>query len=95
MAEGPELRVVDEVAAAAEEEFLAARPRTVLLTGGSTPKRLYERLAAANVDWTGVELFLSDERCVPVQDDRSNERMIREALASRVPASFHPMDGVA
>jgi 6-phosphogluconolactonase len=91
----PELRVVADVAAAAHDLFLEREPRVVLLTGGSTPRRLYEKLAGTAYPWEEVELYLSDERCVPPDDDRSNERMIRDALASRIPATLHPMPGAA
>jgi 6-phosphogluconolactonase len=91
----PELRVVPDVAAAALELFLQRDPRLVVLTGGGTPRRLYEKLAGTPYPWDEVELYLSDERCVPSDDGRSNERMIREALVSRVPATFRPMPGAA
>jgi 6-phosphogluconolactonase len=90
---GHDVRVVSNVDEAALEVFLAEQPRRVLLTGGGTPRRLYRRLAAFAYPWDQVELFLSDERCVPDDDDRSNGRMIREALAGAVPATFHAMDG--
>ena len=39
-------------------------------------------------DWSGIELFQVDERCVPVDSDQSNYRMMRESLldAARIPA---------
>jgi len=88
-----DIRVVDDVAKAALELFLDARPKTVLLTGGDTPRRLYELLAKADYDWSEVEFFFSDERCVPESDERSNLRMAEEALLSKVPARVYPMDG--
>ncbi len=54
----------------------------VALAGGSTPKRTYELLAAdRGLDWTGVELWMGDERVVPDDDPESNLRMCREALS--------------
>jgi 6-phosphogluconolactonase len=88
-----ELRVVPDVAEAALELFVRAEPRTVLLTGGSTPESLYRRLAGLAYPWTEVECFLSDERCVPPGDPRSNGRMVREALLSHVPARGRLVDG--
>jgi 6-phosphogluconolactonase len=56
----------------------------VALAGGSTPEPVYRRLAAAplreRVAWGGVHLFWGDERCVPLDDEHSNYRMVREAL---------------
>ncbi len=62
-------------------QALAARERaSLLLSGGSTPRRLYERLADAPLDWTRVDLALVDERWVPADHEASNERMLRETL---------------
>ncbi len=88
-----ELRIVEDVAGAGSALFLAERPRTVVLSGGSTPRALYERLAGADYPWTSVECFFGDERCVPPDDDRANYRMAHEALLSRVPVRVHPVDG--
>lgn len=72
----------------------------VALAGGSTPKPLYELLATrefvARVDWAHVEVFFSDERCVPPDDARSNFRMAADALLQHVPlpaAQLHRMRG--
>jgi len=60
----------------------------VALSGGTTPKSLYEMLAtdryAARVDWSRVHLFWGDERCVPPTDPMSNYRMVRETLIDHV-----------
>jgi 6-phosphogluconolactonase len=90
---GPDVRVVDDVAGAALGIFLEANPRAVQLSGGSTPRELYVRLAEADYPWDEVEFFFGDERCVPPDDDRSNARMVDRALLSKVPAHAYPMDG--
>ena len=89
-----ELRVVPHISEAAGF-VLGLRPRTLLLSGGSTPRSVYERLATSDLPWAGMECWFGDERCVPPSDERSNERMAREALLSRVPVHAHPMDGAA
>jgi 6-phosphogluconolactonase len=62
---------------------------TVALAGGSTPRKLYGLLAnepyRSQIDWALVEVFWSDERCVPVDDPESNFRMAQEAFLSKVP----------
>jgi 6-phosphogluconolactonase len=62
---------------------------TVALSGGSTPKRLFELLADKpyrdQVDWPKVEVFWGDERSVPPDNAESNYRMAREAMISKVP----------
>ncbi len=60
----------------------------VALSGGSTPKRLYEILAAAPLrdrfPWSRTHLFWGDERLVPVDDENSNQHMVQEALLAHV-----------
>jgi 6-phosphogluconolactonase len=89
----PELVVVDDIADAAAERFVALRPRTVALAGGSTPRRLYERLATCKFPWADTDVFFGDERCVPPDHEASNFRMALEALLARVPARVHRMPG--
>jgi len=89
-----EVMVVDDVAEAALGVFLAAGPKTVVLSGGSTPETFYRRLAGAEYPWEGVEFFFGDERCVPPDDPLSNARMAAEALLSRVQSRSYAMDGL-
>lgn len=60
----------------------------VALSGGSTPKRLYEILAtpefSRNIDWKKVLLFWGDERFVPHTHEESNYRMVKEALLDQI-----------
>ena len=71
----------------------------VSLSGGSTPKRLYERLAGPTFrdrfPWNRTDWFFGDERFVPKGDKDSNFRMVSEAMLSHVPApddSVHAFD---
>ena len=50
------------------------------LSGGSTPKHFFHELAHIRIDWSRVTITLVDERCVPVTDERSNARLVREHL---------------
>jgi 6-phosphogluconolactonase len=59
---------------------------TLALSGGSTPKPLFQRLTTTHFDWTRVHLFWVDERSVPPADPQSNYRLAEEALLS--PAHF-------
>ena len=56
----------------------------VVLTGGSTPRLAYELAAKLEPDWSRVELWWSDERCVPPDDALSNFGMARSALLDHV-----------
>jgi 6-phosphogluconolactonase len=61
----------------------------VALSGGNTPKRMYELLATAefskNINWKKVFIFFSDERYVPHTDKESNFKMASAALLDHVP----------
>jgi 6-phosphogluconolactonase len=79
-----------ELAQAAAEYFVAQGPETVALSGGSTPKLMFQVLAEQfryDVSWSNVHFFWSDERHVPPDDPESNYRMAAEALLSHVPVS--------
>jgi 6-phosphogluconolactonase len=70
-------------------DAIAARGRfNVALSGGSTPKALFELLATdawlGKVDWANTHLFWGDERFVPQDHSDSNYRMTREALISKI-----------
>ncbi len=85
---------MDDVAAAALDVFLEVRPRTIQLSGGRTPRALYELMAGVtDYPWAEVEAFFGDERCVPADDDRSDVGMAMRALLSRVPARTYVIDG--
>jgi|SRR6478672_3279640 len=67
---------------------------TIALSGGSTPKPLYEAIAAQNLPWEQLHIFWGDERYVPPTDADSNQRMARQAWLDQVnlPAeNIHPM----
>ncbi len=67
-------------------------PFTLVLSGGSTPKRLYQLLAELSpgtLDWQRVLLIWGDERNVPPDALDSNFRMVKESLLDHIdiPAS--------
>jgi 6-phosphogluconolactonase len=78
---------------------LATRePFAVALSGGSTPRRLYELLASPPYreafPWGRTHWFWGDERFVPHDSPQSNYRMVREAMLARAPvpaANIHPI----
>jgi 6-phosphogluconolactonase len=73
----------------------AARGRfAIALSGGSTPRRLYQVLATMPMPWERTHWFWGDERFVPPTDNASNYRMTREALLAHVPVvadHIHPI----
>src|SRR2546426_1645937 len=82
-------------------ECIVTRGRfTLALSGGSTPKRLYSLLGSepyrSQINWSQVEIFWSDERCVPPDSEESNYRMAQEVLLSHIPIpadQIHRMPG--
>jgi 6-phosphogluconolactonase len=82
-----EIVVVDDPAeeCAGRLAAAAASGSHIALTGGSTPRACYERLAGMELDWSGATLWFGDERCVPPDDELSNYRMAKEALLDRLP----------
>ena len=88
-----------EEAARLVAERLTERARaggSIVLTGGSTPRRAYELAAELEPDWGRAELWWGDERCVPPYDALSNYGEARAALLDRLeraPAAVHRMKG--
>ena len=73
---------------------------SLVLSGGSSPRRMYELLAepefSNKIAWEKVHVFWSDERCVGPDDARSNYYLARTCLLEHVPllpASIHRMYG--
>jgi 6-phosphogluconolactonase len=67
------------------QQCIKARGRfTLVLSGGSTPKGVYQLMAgrpyAGRFDWKNIYLFVGDERFVPWTSERSNHKMIMEDL---------------
>jgi 6-phosphogluconolactonase len=63
---------------------------SVALSGGSTPRSLYQLLASGafpNFPWDKTYFFFGDERHVPPDDPESNYRMAHEAMLSKAPAA--------
>ncbi len=102
---------VDNIVVVADAEVLARhaaawiatrvgeteKPFAIALSGGSTPKRLYQILATnyrTSLPWSRIHLFFGDERFLAADDKDSNQRMVREALLDHIdmpPGNVHPM----
>ena len=97
--ENPEILVFpspEDLAAAVAKEFhkaaLAARGSgkifSVALSGGTTPKLLFDRLAlpeiADTIPWEAAHFFWGDERCVPPDHPESNYGMTRQTLLGKI-----------
>jgi len=97
-----EVEVVDDVTGRFSAEVIDAfidradATFSLAVSGGSTARRCYQRLAADGaeaIDWWAVDFYWSDERCVAPESPDSNQRLVREALLERVGAAneVHPM----
>lgn len=70
-----------EFAAAALRDTLSRKPQaTLVVPGGSTPRHYLPALANCKLPWNRVTVTLSDERWVDVNDDQSNERLVKQYL---------------
>ena len=96
-----EITVVDDAEEAARivAERLAEQARaggSIVLTGGTTPRRAYELAAELEPDWSRVTLWWGDDRCVPADDEESNYAMAEAALLDRIeqqPSAVHRIPG--
>jgi 6-phosphogluconolactonase len=108
----PEFKVLSdpkEVTAEAARRIVAAAGAkladphhffSLVLSGGSTPKALYELLAGepyrSQLNWSNVEIYFGDERCVPPDHPDSNFLMAHTAMLSKLPIpepNIHRMRG--
>jgi 6-phosphogluconolactonase len=92
---------VAAAAAAGVAQALRDGARTLVLAGGSTPRRCHELLSEMDIAWGRVSILFGDERCVPPNHPESNYLMARESLLDRVspatvfrmPAELGPDEG--
>lgn len=79
----------ERIAQAAEAALVARGRFTIALSGGNTPRALYQLLASeeyqGRIDWENTYFFWGDERCVPPDDQQSDYHMAREAMLNHVP----------
>lgn len=89
------LQVVEDPARACADRLLdAARAGgNIGLTGGTTPRAAYQLAADEPRAWDNVTVWFSDERCVPVDDERSNYGLVRDSLLTAASPSVVRMKG--
>jgi 6-phosphogluconolactonase len=87
----------DAIGAFASELARAARDGgAIVLTGGTTVGRAYEHAAQLQPDWSNVTLWWGDERCVAIDDERSNYGLAKRTLLERLetePRKVHRIRG--
>jgi 6-phosphogluconolactonase len=77
-------RAAAEIARLLQDALERRGSAHLVLAGGSTPRRAYELLAGLPVDWSAVELWYGDERCVEPEDPESNHRLVAESLLAHI-----------
>jgi 6-phosphogluconolactonase len=81
-------RLASDFQRAVENSRNRGKGISIALSGGSTPRIFFERLALPpyleRVPWSNVNLFWGDERCVPPDDGQSNFKMANDTFISKV-----------
>jgi 6-phosphogluconolactonase len=101
MARSVDIVVKDGAQSAAEAvaRMLAEAARAggnIVLTGGNTVGDAYENAAGLEPDWSRIELWWGDERCVPPDDENSNFGLTKKTLLDKLeqqPAALHRIEG--
>jgi 6-phosphogluconolactonase len=91
-------KVTQEILGLSNKKIALQGQFSVVLSGGSTPKGIYQCMASPSYRnkfrWDKIHFFWGDERWVPPEDQRSNYRMVSEALLTKVnipPENIHPI----
>ncbi|CCQ72271.1 6-phosphogluconolactonase [Magnetospira sp. QH-2] len=86
--------VTDRIVKLADQALADHGAFHMVLAGGGTPKRIYQRLAASACDWSGWHIYFGDERCLAPDHAERNSRMAAESWLDHVPIppdQRHPM----
>ena len=79
-----EQRLLLDLKLAVEESIQTFGDARLLLSGGNSPKALYNKFAQLELDWSKVHIGLVDDRNVPITDDYSNEKMIKNIFKTNL-----------
>ncbi len=80
-------RLATDVANWLQEGIEQRGSATLIVSGGSTPAPFFTALSQINIPWNAVTVTLADERWVAVDDELSNEKLVRETLLVNAAAS--------
>ena len=72
--------LADTLASELENALLTHDQVSFAVPGGTTPGPIFDNLCAVDLDWSRVNILLTDERWVPETSERSNTRLLRERL---------------
>jgi 6-phosphogluconolactonase len=90
-------RAAGEISRRLQSARRERRVAHLALSGGTTPARTYQLLAQKLEDWSEIEVWFADERCVGPEHEASNYRLARETLLDAAPGleadCVHRMEG--
>lgn len=72
--------LADRVASELDDVLKTSSSATLAVPGGTTPGPMFDALSKKELDWPKVKVLLSDERQVPADHPRSNEKLVRQTL---------------
>ena len=74
------MRLADVLASELKQALLTQDRASLAVPGGTTPGPIFDTLCAVDLDWSRVDVLLTDERWVPETSDRSNTALLRRRL---------------
>ena len=74
------MRLADLLASQIKQALLTHDRASLAVPGGTTPGPIFDTLCAVDLDWSRVDVLLTDERWVPESSDRSNTALLRRRL---------------
>ena len=74
------MRLADVLASELKQALLTQDLASLAVPGGTTPGPIFDTLCAVDLDWSRVDVLLTDERWVPESSDRSNTALLRRRL---------------
>jgi len=88
------IAAADHIGQGITHALAAQRRATIAVSGGTTPVKCFESLRRRALDWQRVTVTLTDERCVAVEHEDSNTRLVREhlLLEAAAQARFLPLE---
>jgi len=78
------VRTCELIKQAAKEAIQAKDKFRIVLAGGTTPENVYKMLSKESLDWSKWEFYLGDERCLPVDSDDRNSKVIMETWLNHI-----------
>lgn len=91
--EGAAYQLANDIESLLQRSMEQTSAANFMVSGGSSPLKVYQHLSKATLDWERVNIIPSDERCVKDSSDQSNAKMIRANLLQdkAAAAEFHPL----